>query len=104
MSAKTCKNRLEMNTFYMRLREFVETSLKKRAKNCVFVSNFHFGKCVQNTSQNNLEINAFCMRFEIHCEGKFKKKRAKSGVFVSNFHCCKCLQNPCNNRFEITAF
>ena len=63
------------------LRQFVKKSKKKRAKNCVFVSNFHFGKYVQNTGQNNLEMNVFCMRFETHGEDKFKKKTCKKRRF-----------------------
>ena len=30
---------------------------KKRAKNGVFVSNFHIGNCVQKTGKNRLEMN-----------------------------------------------
>ena len=69
------------------------------------MSNFHFGKCVQNTGKNRLVINAICRRFETPCEDKFeKKKRAENCVFLSNFHFGRCLQNVCKNRFEIKAF
>ena len=53
------------------LKHFVETCLKKKqsAKNDVFMSNFHFGKCVEITGKNRLEI-----RFETLCGDKFEKK------------------------------
>ena len=57
------------------LRHFVEKILKKkkREKTVVFPRYFHFGKCVQNTGNIRLEINAFCMCFETLCEDRFEK-------------------------------
>ena len=70
-----CKTRGEtvfkLMHFASVLRHFVETSFeKKRAKNSVFESNFHFGKCVENTSKNNFKMHAFCMSFETLCGDK----------------------------------
>ena len=59
-------------------RHSAETSLKNKVqKNGVLGSNVHFGKCVQNTGKNCLEINAFSMRFETLCGDKFEKKMQK---------------------------
>ena len=63
----------------------METNIKKSAKNGFFVSNFLFGKCVQNTRKDCFEINASCMRFETLCGDKFEKKRAKNGDLLKYF-------------------
>ena len=75
------------------------------------MSNFHFGKCLQNTDKKHIEINGICMRFETLCVDKFEKatvkngvyceqfllflnaykKRARNVVFVSKFHFGKCV-------------
>ena len=52
------------------------------------MSNFYFGKCVQNMSKNRFEINS--MRFETLLETSFKK-RVKKRRFDEQFNCGKCL-------------
>ena len=57
------------------LRDFVEASFQKHAKNDVFMINFYIGKSVQNKGKNRLEMKAYCMRFETLCGDKFEKKK-----------------------------
>ena len=85
------------------LRHFLETILKKKSVlNRVFMSNFRFGKCMQNTCKNRPEMKAFSVPYETLCL-KSLKKRAINGVFVSNFHFGKCMQNTGKNRLEMNG-
>ena len=78
------------------LKHFVETRFKtKRAKNDAFMSNLHFGKCVQKTCWKRrfyeqfpfgkcVEItgkNSLEMRFETLCGDKFEKKTCEKRRF-----------------------
>ena len=56
------------------LKYIVETSLKKKCNNGVFMSNFLFVKCVENTCKNFLEMKPYCIRFETLC-GDTKEKK-----------------------------
>ena len=72
-----------MNAFSMRFETLCGDKIKKiKYENVVFVNNFHFGKSVQNTGKNHLEINAFFMGFEILCGDQFKKKKGAKTVFL----------------------
>ena len=64
-ACKTCaKTVLKLMHFCMRFETLCgDKCEKKYAKNVVFVSNFHFGKCVQNTYINRFEIKLFCLLF-----------------------------------------
>ena len=62
---KTSKNRLEIIAILTRFETLCEDKFEKNVKKRrLFVSNFHFGKCVQNICKNRFEINASCMHFE----------------------------------------
>ena len=76
---------------------------KKQGKNGFFVSNFHFGNCVQNTDKNRLEMNAFCMRFKTFFRDKFEKNLQKTQI-SSNFHFGNCVQSTGKTRLEMNAF
>ena len=53
---------------------------EKGDKNDVFVSNFHFGKYVENTFKNRLEMNAFCFSFESFCGDLIEKNVQKTAL------------------------
>ena len=82
-----------MNAFCMRFETLDgENLIKKRAKNGIFVSNFLFGKRLQNQCKNH----ACILR---HLQKTALNKGAKNVVFVSNFYFIKCLQNTGENQF-----
>ena len=71
-------------------RQVLENVLKKG----VFMCNFYFGKCLQNTCKNRLKMNAFCMRFKRFFGDKFGKNGQKTAFLWAIFsllNVCKTL-------------
>ena len=64
---KRAKNEVFMRNFHL------GKCVQKRARKGVFPINFHFGKCLKKTGQHRFEINAICMLYETLCGDKFEK-------------------------------